>query len=214
MTFKCETVLLTKLYDFAMEHHKDAEAVRLERTELGNQYSKFCEDVTERVDEAQGFYLWGTYNDKRLWENIYLGMAGYGNHKSLRKRIREELMDERCCVWRLVYTRDELDAIRVKIYEGRYRTEWERGMRKAGSTHIVWVSAPGIVPGHVKDVEADLIEALNPRANRRRLPPPDYLQPEAKEIFGCFRECIHKNRQGRFLIQPKGGLSAEELATR
>lgn len=214
MTLNCGTALLTELYDFAKGHYKDAEAVRLERTETGKQYSQLCKRIALRIDEAQGFYLWGTYSEKGLWENIYLGMAGYGDHKSLRKRIREELMDERAFVWRRVYTRDELEAIRLKIHGGKYRAEWERGMRKAGSTHIVWVSAPGIAPGHVQDVESDLIEALNPRANRRRLPPPDFLQPEAKEIFGYFRESIHRNRQGRFLAQPKDGLSAEELATR
>ena len=99
MTFNCGTVFLTELHDFVKQPYEDIQVVRLERTELGKQSSDRCKRITAGVPEAPGFYLWGTYNRNGLWKNIYLGMAGYGDHKSLRKRIREELMDERCCMW-------------------------------------------------------------------------------------------------------------------
>jgi hypothetical protein len=211
--YNCGTVLLAELYDFVRKHcSQDADNLRLERTSLGKEYSQTCNRITAQVDETQGFYLWGAYNKKGLWENIYLGKAGFGDHKDLRKRIREELKDERCSIWRCAYTPEELHSFRITIHEGKYDNEWNRAMRKSGSTHIVWVSAPRINADQVINVEADLIESLNPRANRMRATPPDSLQFAAKEIFGRFRECIHKNRRATFLVQLKGRLSLQEPA--
>ena len=196
------TVFLAPLYDFVKSHFsRAAEDLRLERTAPGRQYSSICDQVTEAVLEAQGFYLWGAYDKKGLWQNIYLGKAGFGDHKSIRKRIREELKDERCCIWRCVYREEELDAFRAKLHSGKYANEWKRSMRKSGTTHIVWVSAPNVSSNQVTDVEADLIESFNPTANRTRPAPPGLLQGEAKEIFGLLRKCIHENRKERLLLR-------------
>jgi len=46
----------------------------------------------------------------------------------------------------------------------------------------------------VPDIEKDLIETLNPIANRLRAAPPSSLQPFTKEVIGCFRHEIHMNR--------------------
>ncbi|HEU5411687.1 MAG TPA: hypothetical protein VFU57_11750 [Candidatus Acidoferrales bacterium] len=195
-------LLLAPLYDFVKEHcSHSAEDLRLERTPLGTQYSKICNQASEGCPEAQGFYLWGKYDKTGLWQNIYLGKAGFGDHKSIRKRIREELKDERCCIWRRIYSADELHAFRMKIHNGKYENEWKRAIRKSGSTHIVWVSAQSVADDQVTNVEADLIESLNPIANRVRPAPPDSLQYEAKEIFGLFRKCIHESRKNRLVLR-------------
>ena len=194
-------VSLSDLYTFTRQNCEDQEALRLERTALGRQYSQLCDQVTEPILDAQGFYLWGRYDAKGLWRNTYLGMAGFGNHKSLRKRIREELKDERCGVWRAVYSEDDLMAIRERIHEGKYRAEWIRGMRKAGTTHIVWAAAPGVPAADVKNVEADLIEALNPIANVKRPAPPRHLQDDATEVFRSLRRAIHQGRLTSFQVK-------------
>ena len=134
------------------------------------------------------------------WNSIYLGKAGYGKTTNLRARILEELKDERCSVWMAVFNKEKLHAIRDRIHSGRYEREWERGMKKAGTTHIVWVPKPGIAPENITLVEADLIESLYPTANRQRLTPPNTVQREAIQIFEGFRQAIHAGRSDRFNV--------------
>jgi hypothetical protein len=195
-------VSLKELYGFVAKHKGNHDAVRLERTELGKIYCRFCDKITDSIDESQGFYLWGAYDTKGYWQNIYLGKAGYGDKWNLKKRIREELKDERCCIWRYAYTEDELMAIRDKIHQGKYSSDWKRAMRKEGTTHIAWVPAPKIASENVERVEADLIEALNPIANRRRPTPPIGLQFETAQIFKLFRLSIHAARESKFFVKP------------
>ncbi len=204
---------LRGLYEFANDHRGDREAPRLERAILGKDYTDRCRVITASVNESQGFYLWGCYSrNGGLWRNIYLGMAGFGrNKKNLKKRITEELIDERAFVWRSVYTPDELMEIRRLIHGSKYVREWSRSMRKAGTTHIVWVSAPELRGDRVRDVEADLIEALSPRANVPRHAPPCDLQGEASKIFTTFRKLIHDGRSDGFRLDVEGGYSQQEL---
>lgn len=204
---------LKKLYEFVDNHLDNREAPRIERTKLGSDYTNLCRAITESVSELQGFYLWGCYSRRGgLWRNIYLGMAGFGkNKKNLRKRITEELIDERAFIWRFVYTADELMKIRRHIHGNRYVREWHRSIRKAGTTHIVWVAAPALRQDRVRDVGADLIEALSPRANLQRHAPPGDLQGEAFEIFKTFRKLIHDGRKDGFPLNVKGGYTREEL---
>lgn len=196
-------ISLKRLYEFVERYKQNEEAVRLERTDLGNQYSRICETLTDAVDEAQGFYLWGKYDKKKYWRSIYLGKAGYGDKKSLKKRIREELSDERCCIWRSAFTVDQLHAIRERIHNGRYEKNWNRAMLKAGTTHIVWSSAPGIDSANITRVEADLIEALYPSANLMRPIPASTVQQEATDIFQSFRRTIHEARRDAFPVSLK-----------
>ena len=135
-------VSLEILYRF-VEEHKDGVPLRIERTPLGKQYCKLCEDLTNSVVEAQGFYLWGRYDKKGLWYNVYLGMAGYReNKKNLRKRILEELKDERPAIWAHIFKKQELRRRGEEIHpimwtKRKYSEDWERSMQKAGATHIV-----------------------------------------------------------------------------
>jgi hypothetical protein len=188
-------ISLRPLYDFAKKYKDDEEALRLRGSALGKEYCEICDKLTERIDEAQGFYLWGFYDEKRYWHTIYLGMAGFGEKKSLKKRIREELKDERCCIWRSVHTADRLHEIRIRIHRGQYFAVWERGMRKSDTTHILWAPAESSrSEKKVRRVEADLIEALNPKANQDRPLPSDTVQTEATEVFQNLRRTIHAAR--------------------
>jgi hypothetical protein len=160
--------------------------------------------VTKPIDECQGFYLSGSYDKKGLWRNIYLEMAGFKkDKKNLRKRICEELKDERGCLWRHVRTEAEAMAIRERIHEGKYGSTWLRAFRKSGATHIIWVPAPQIADDDIRRVEADLIEALNPTANQVRPAPPKKLQDDTTRIFEAFRRSIHEARRSKFFIEVK-----------
>ena len=146
-----------------------------------------CDDITSRIDEVQGFYIWGCYDTKKYWHSIYLGKAGYSKEKSsLKKRIREELTDERACFWVNVLPVVQLHEIRERIHRGKYNREWDRAMRKAGTTHIAWVPTPTIDNADIQHVEADLIEAFNPTVNRQR------PTPRKTKVFQEFRRIIQE----------------------
>jgi Transglycosylase SLT domain len=134
-------ISLERLYAFAEKHEANEDAIRLEKTALGREYSALCGEVTRHIQDAQGFYLLGVFDSRRYWHSIYLGKAGFGSTKSLKKRICEELKDERAFLWRAFYREGRLLQIRDRIHpHGKY--SWYRAMKKRGSTHVLWVSAP------------------------------------------------------------------------
>jgi hypothetical protein len=115
-------VFLNSLYDFVRDQRKSGdEGLRLAGSAYGKEYSRRCKIITENVDEVAGFYVWGRYDCKRYWRSIYIGKAGYKrDRKNLRKRILEELKDERAFVWRYVYDEAEVLAICQRIHGGKY----------------------------------------------------------------------------------------------
>ena len=171
----------------------------------GHAYTSACRMIaTPSIPDEQGFYLWGYYNRKRLWKNIYLGKAGLGKGASLRKRILEELKDERCFAFRPFKTEDELHKIRIRIHKGKYENHWKRALLKAATTHIIWVTVPHIENEDLIRIEADLIEALNPTANLMRpSPPAGVWQQDTQKIFGLLRKEIHKHRGDVFDLELK-----------
>jgi hypothetical protein len=192
-------ISLERLYAFAEKHEANEDAIRLEKTALGREYSALCGEVTRHIQDAQGFYLWGVFDSRRYWHSIYLGKAGFGSTKSLKKRICEELKDERAFLWRAFYREGRLLQIRDRIHpHGKY--SWHRAMKKRGSTHVLWVSAPSFSSRSIEPIEADLIEALNPRANIRRPTPPHNVQREASKIFEKFRSLIHVSRSSKRIL--------------
>lgn len=186
---------LNSLYNFVGDRRNAGDdAVRLRGSEHGKDYSGLCKAITEKVEGVAGFYIWGRYDRKRSWHSIYLGKAGYKQDKTnLRKRIAEELKDERAFVWRHVYSEGELLAICHRIHHGKGYT-WKRPLLKAGTTEIIWVTAPELSNSEILKVEADLIEALNPSANLSRPTPGRMVQSHATAVFSQVREIIHENR--------------------
>jgi len=162
----------------------------------GKAYTNVCAEITRAVPDTQGFYLWGTFETNKLWRNIYLGKAGTGRNAKLRKRILEELKDERAFAFRAFFSPSMLEEIRQEIHGNKYRRDWKRSIRKEGTTYIVWVCTPLIEDEKdVLRIEADLIESMNPSANLERHAPPQSLQSDTREIFGLFRERIHEQRE-------------------
>ncbi len=166
----------------------------------GRSLGKLTKIVTSSIVDECGFYLWGSYEANGLWRNRYLGKAGYGKTSHLRARITEELRDERCFLWSAILEQDKILALGRQHYESMwYKCEagWLRSLKKAKTSHIIWVSTPELENAQVHDVEADLIETFNPIANVSRPTPPATLQTDTKEIIGHFRYRIHKHRPPR-----------------
>jgi hypothetical protein len=108
-------ILLKYLYDFARKfRERGEEAIRLERTPLGQEYCRLCAALTNEVDDNKGFYLWGAFDRRRYWHSIYLGKAGFGRASNLKERICEELKDERAFLWRAFFDESRLFQIRAR----------------------------------------------------------------------------------------------------
>jgi hypothetical protein len=156
---------------------------------LLREYSKICNEITSSTPDTSGVYLWGYFGKRGLWENVYLGCAGFGKTACLKSRIREELRDEKCFVWATVLGEEKILAI-----EDAGRKHRERSMRKKGTTRIIWVATPDLKNSAVHDLESDLIEALNPKANLSRPTPPHQLQRSTGVVFSQLRQRIHASR--------------------
>ncbi len=190
-------VRLDDLYSFVSQHAR-AET-RFEayarNNKLGREYSRMCARLTATIPDAAGVYLWGRYEKNLYWQNIYFGMAG--SDKSLRKRILEELKDERVFVWHHFLRKDDIQALRKNRLselghtgDPSYRAS-ERALLKVHSTCIIWATLKEV---DVRGIETDMIEALNPAANISRPAPTRILQKEAGKVFECFRSVIHRER--------------------
>jgi hypothetical protein len=165
--------------------------------------AKYAQKLRMKFLKKKGFYLWGNYDSRKFWQNIYLGKAGFGKTANLRSRILEELKDERCCFWRIKYSEDDLQKLRETYYSKNYQKEWKRSLLKANTTHIVFVASPEINEGDVEIVESDLIESMNPIANIKRPVPPAFLNSDTAKIFHQLREQIHNERKNRFIVSLK-----------
>jgi hypothetical protein len=185
-------------------------AYRIRGSPEGKKYCEECRKILDKtsnnVPNKQGFYLWGFYNPRKFWINVYCGQADKLKTAHLRDRLYKELTAERACIWREVdRDNDKLLAIGEQVHPKmwfKYKTDWERALRKAGSTHIFWVATSGISPEDVDHIEGDLIEAMNPTGNRQRRTPNAAIQVQAGKILRTFRDMIHReeNRNTKFKL--------------
>jgi hypothetical protein len=207
-------ISLRPLYDFIRKHRaKYSEALNLKKP-LGESYCRVCEcltgdrdtaegeackNLTGKIEETQGLYVWGAFDSRKYRHSIYLGKAGLGKTKKLLSaRITEELKDERFCFWRDVFSEERLMELGPQVVRGgdeawkKYiARDTQRTLRKAGATHIIWAATSELDNLNVRRLEADLIEALNPRANRQKPTPSNHVVVEATRAFSHFRQTIH-----------------------
>jgi len=210
-------ISLKTLYSFIQKHRGEyVEALNLKKS-LGGNYSKRCEcltgqrdrtdseeceNLTGKIEEVQGIYVWGAFDSHKYWRSIYLGKAGLGKTKKLlQARITEELKDERFCLWRHVFSEEALMEAGPLVVKGgteawaKYiERDTRRSIRKAGTTHIIWAPTSKLDNHSVRRLEADLIEALNPTANLQRPTPSNQVIAEATAVFEHFRKTIHHIR--------------------
>lgn len=169
----------------------------------GREYGKLVTAVASQVAEKQGFYLWGKYEKNGLWRNIYLGKAGFGKTANLQARIREELKDESFFLWHHVLDEQELFRIGEKHYPRmakKYLAGWKRVIRKSGTTYIHWVDTPDLNNDDVRTVESDLIETMNPYANKVRPSPVSELQEKTINVIFALKSQIHSQRESAFRV--------------
>lgn len=199
-TLQVDTLALSDLLRYAAQ---DVAGEALHgNSKKGREYGKLVTLVTQSIAQTQGFYIWGKY-EKRFWHSIYLGKAGFGKTASLQARIKEELKDERLCIWCGDHTGlndHQVQEIWHRVYPPARQgcqagvNHANRAIRKQGTTHIIWVATPAIDNADVHKIEADLIEMLNPVGNILRPIPCATLQEATVETIRRFKAEIHRHR--------------------
>jgi hypothetical protein len=206
MPSKMRMISLKPIYEFIQKF--PAERNLLSALSDKKDYGRLCKHLVTPIEQCQGFYLWGRYNKRGLWTNKYLGKAGFGKTAHLRSRILKELTRERMCFWRVKYSENDLKNAGQRLHPemwSKYLYDVQRAFLKAGSTHITWVPTEHL--SNDKDIlriEADLIEAMNPKANLIRPAPPAHLQTDTRDIFEQMRICIHEGRNTKFVVKLAG----------
>jgi hypothetical protein len=94
----------------------------------------------------------------------------------------------------------------VESWTKYFKWDWQRSIRKAGSTHIIWAPTSKLDNHTVRRLQAELIEALNPTANVQRPTPSSQVLVEATDVFSHFRRTIHeirglKDGRGPFILR-------------
>jgi hypothetical protein len=190
---------LDELYEFAKGDIKrlGLKAKSSEGIKFGKQATIACKDIIIE----RGFYIWGKYEKKNaLWRTIYLGKAEKKKTASLSNRIRKELSTERLIFWcnpKTEIGEKEEDTIVDEMrthYNQDYSKNWRVAYKKKGTSHIIWVATPEIKNKMIPDVEADLIETMNPSANIKRPKPDSELLGETIAVIREMKHLIHRYR--------------------
>lgn len=194
---KSGIISLEKLYKM-LELETAIECIDV-KSNAGVSYRKITKEIADAIPTQRGFYLWGNFNEKKFWTNIYLGKSGEGKITSLKQRILEELRDERAFIVKHFHTEDEIinksSVVFPTMWDKQYHKELPRNLKKYGTTHIVWATFEMTNNKIIEEVENDLIESINPISNIRRNTPPTHLSEETINILKEFRRNIHQERQ-------------------
>ena len=186
---------LSSLYEFVRRIDNPYKILRV-KTPEGLKYKNLVGNLMSEVSEKSGFYLWGQFDKKYFWTNIYLGKATLGKISSLRYRIRDEIGEERAFLLQAKMT-EELDKECRDIYPKKwdsYKNLYERALLKHKARYIIWAEFESSSVKDIEEIESDLIETINPESNKKRPTPPTHLRKETMSILNNFRKQIHKQR--------------------
>ncbi len=157
----------------------------------GREYGIRIAPIVESVPEAQGFYIWGRYDQGR-WCSIYIGKSTRGKIASLRYRLSDELREERAFAWVCPHSETEIRNAYVRIWGSSLRSmnHLERSLAKQGSEFITWVACPSLPHEFVRPVEAALIAHSPEARNKQRPKVPDGIDAYVLPILNKFNEVV------------------------
>ncbi len=133
-----------------------------------------------RSPVEHGVYLWGRLDRKGRWTNVYVGSTF-----CLQGRINEELRSEKGRIWSPPLG---VDFARPKTMSRSWKTE------RIGCTDVVWIATPELVGPNLKELENEVIEMLNPLANRCHPRPFGHLRSISVKVVQIMLEQIHQRR--------------------
>lgn len=109
-------ISLKNLYDFVYEEDKQGLTGKgLDNgTDESKEYMKRVRELVADVEETRGVYLFGSYDFKGRWKNIYVGMTS-----NLKTRLYDQLNWARLIIWRTVLKEDQILILINKKTEGR-----------------------------------------------------------------------------------------------
>ncbi len=135
-------------------------------TQQGREYAKTVRKLLpESLDRVSGFYCWYKLtNDETTNKHIYVGQS-----HNLYRRLTEGLKHERMAFWKDAghdiegFKKQGADHYPRKWQQ--YLLGWERCLKKAGTTHVVWVATPSLAYIRLEIIEEMLIKEWHPIGN-------------------------------------------------
>jgi hypothetical protein len=173
----------SRLFDYIKKHRDVPRKTESEFEEFKKLYLSLVKDV----GDVPGWYAWVRMGEGHP-KVIYIGQSQVRKTASLRARLKEEFLDEFIALWATIWDPEEVIEVLNKKYDGKYASNIRRSARKAGSTHIVWFGREGLSDAELDGVEHDLIQKMNPPANRqhRQKPHPfSGLTVEAESVLSA-----------------------------
>jgi len=171
-------ICLKELYVYAREN---------EISFRDQEYTRIKNRLIRNVPKETGWYLWvkmDEIGDETNYTYIYIGKAKRSIISSLNYRLGQELSNERMLFWEEISLEQRENIERTYPY-----ANFERGERKEGSTHIVWVSDPSCKERKLRDIELLLIGMFDPTANNQLV----RTVEDAKDIKDKMKETLRGN---------------------
>lgn len=192
-----QVISLKELYKFAKTDHSLIGMNGSSGT--GKAYARMVKDLTKNISDEAGFYIWGNFNKRNYWISIYIGQTGINKTAGLRGRILKELNSERALIWQYYHDTALMEQKCKEFYSNKYATyikQWERAYRRSGTTYVITIPTQLTDNRQIENVESDLIETMNPSANRKRPKPnTEEFLDESIRVLRSFKEEINKIRK-------------------
>jgi hypothetical protein len=189
---------LAPLYEY-LKKEKYSKEILNGKSEIGRGYSKEATILCESIATKPGIYLWGYYDKKKFWTNQYVGQASGKTNGTLKERLLKELKVERLFLWGNREDYDDVHKFACNHYSNQTKVKmhFDRACLKKGSTFILWYALDQVLKKKILDqLEADLIETLNPVGNKMRPTPNLGMHDiaDTAKIIASFRDLIHSSR--------------------
>ncbi len=194
----CGIINLATLYEY-LEEKGYAKEILSGRTEIAKGYSKKAKKLCGDIKNQQGVYLWGYYNQEKLWITQYAGQASGKTNGTLKARLLNELRVERLFLWGNRQDYDAVHKFACDCYTNQPKVNYHftRAGLKKGSTFILWYALDQVLEKRMlNQLEAVLIEAFDPVGNKMH-PMSDLGMHEiadTEKMIASFRDLIHSSR--------------------
>lgn len=142
-------------------------------------YTKVRRQVMWSVPEESGWYAW-LFISADITQVIYIGKGENTGRWNIRRRLDDELKNERVAFWNTSHWNPQPTG---------------REVLKKGTSHIAWVMIKEVTPEAVLEVERSLIEEFSPSANIQRDAPRGAHPELARQVIARFVSEITQEQQ-------------------
>lgn len=185
------------------------------RTKEGKEFARIVRDLVPHNINVSGFYCWGSFSVEGVWQPVYVGQS-----HDLERRLLEGLKHERIAFWvQAGFSEDQFIEKGHKYYPekwGEYKRGWERCVKKASATHVIWVKTRSLAHLRLELIESELIRKWQPPGNTQNTDNLRRLNEMAKQEIRNYTEQVaaaFENAAKQYFPLPRAGSGEEPHAS-